>query len=186
MNIMSLDAEYNQPSRKTIQIGAAVFKARTGELLEAIEIYVNPGEPITPFITELTGITDENVVGASSILEAFEQLRLLHKKHKCFKNPLVWGSGTRNDSSQIYEQAYPTSELRELNPNFMGFRVIDAKNIMQSIQLFHNKTIRGGLEATCDRIGIGFEGDPHRALNDAINTFRAWHLLVKNFNGKGF
>lgn len=186
MNILSLDCEYNQPSGKTIQIGAAAFIAKTGELIEKFETYVNPQEPITQYITDLTGITDNDVVGAPSILQAYENLHAFYKKHKCFKNPLVWGAGTRNDSHAIYLEAYPTEELRTTNHNFMGYRVLDVKVLVQSIQVFHNKTVRGGLEKTCERMGIGFEGEAHRALTDAINTFRVWHYITKQFPTKGF
>lgn len=181
MNILSIDVEFNQPSRKTIQLAGAVFDIKTGQLIEKFETYVNPHEPIAPFITELTGITDNDVSGAPDILDAYIMLKALHKKHKCFKNSLVWGSGVRNDSDAIYKEAYPTEESRIDNNNFMGYRVIDAKTVFQSIQLYHNKSFGGGLEKTCKTLKIGFEGDPHRALNDAINTFRVWHFMVKKF-----
>jgi inhibitor of KinA sporulation pathway (predicted exonuclease) len=183
MNVMSLDCEYAQPSGKTIQIGAAAYKARTGELIAEFETYVDPGEPITQYITDLTGITDADVKGAPNILTAYEMLHEFYKKHKCFKNPLVWGAGTRNDSQHIYEEAYPDVAMRLINHNFMGYRVIDVKGIYQSIQIFNNKTVRNGLGPACERMGIGFEGEAHRALTDAKNTFRVWHFLVSKFPG---
>ena len=174
MNILSLDAEYNQPSGLTIQIGAAVFTVN-GVLLEQFETYVNPGEPIAPFITKLTGITDQNVQGAPSIKEAYEMLEYIHAKHKCFKNPVVWGSGVRNDSQIIHQESGVERE------NFMGYRVIDAKSIFQSIQMMKGQMVRGGLAKTCTTLKIGFEGRAHTALADAMNTFRVWHHLVKKF-----
>lgn len=177
MNIMTLDAEYNQPSGKTIQIGAAVYNAVTGLLIEKFETFVNPGEPISEFIVELTGITDQDVYNAPNIKDAFEMLELIHAKHKCFTNPLVWGSGVRNDSFSIYNESGVTDR-----PNFMGFRVIDVKSIFQSVQMMSNKTVRGGLKKSCETAGIGFEGRYHTALADAMNTFRLWHFLVKRFS----
>lgn len=185
MNILSLDCEYNQPSGKTIQIGAAVFSARTGKIIETFETYVNPNEPIgnvEPYdIVSLTGITDRDVAFAPTIQDAFKQLEYLHRKHKCFKNPIVWGAGTRNDSQHIYEEAGLKGPDGKLLPNFMGYRVIDVKGIFQSVQIFHNKTVRGGLKKTCETTKIGFEGRAHTALADAINTFRMWHFLVRQF-----
>lgn len=173
MNVLSIDCEFNQPSKKTIQIGAAVFKVSSGELLEKAEIYVNPGEPITPFITELTGIRDQDVANGMSIRDAYLTVKSMHERHKCFMNPIVWGSGVRNDSLAIYEE----SGVEE--PNFMGFRVIDAKTVFQSIQMMKNKQVKGGLKKACEVVGIGFEGTNHTALADAINTFRIWHFLTK-------
>jgi inhibitor of KinA sporulation pathway (predicted exonuclease) len=186
MNILTLDCEYNQPSHKVIQIGAAVYAARTGQLQGTFETYVNPGEPINRStengltdITALTGITDRDVQNAPGVLEAFLMLQDFHKKHKVFMNPLVWGAGVRNDSQLIYDEANATLPVGEKIHNFMGYRVIDVKGLFQSIQIYHNKTVRGGLAAACQKIGIGFEGEPHRALTDAMNTYRVWHYLIK-------
>lgn len=184
MNVMSLDIELNQldGKPKTIEIGAAVFKARTGELIETFQTYVNPGELITPFITELTRITDEDVKNAPNILEAYRMLEDFHKKHKCFKNPIVWGSGVRNDSSTIHQ------ESRVEDHNFMGFRVIDAKTLYQSLQMYRNSTIKGGLVTACEKLGIGFDktyGSAHGALPDALNTFKVWFHLVDRLD-RGF
>lgn len=181
MNVLSLDCEYNQPSGRTIQIGIAAFKAKTGQLVDKMEMNVDPGELINPEITKLTGIKDSDVSGAMNIKEAYDVVKEFHRKHKCFKNPIVWGSGVRNDSQHIYYEAFPTEELRQVNPNFMGYRVIDVKDVFQSIQIYNNDTVRGGLSKVCEKLGIGFEGEPHRALTDAVNTFRVWHFLVKDF-----
>lgn len=175
MNILSLDCEYNQPSGKTIQIGAAVYTV-AGVLIEQFETYVDPGEPINVEITILTGITDQNVQGAPSIKEAYEMLEFIHAKHKCFANPIVWGSGVRNDSLTIWE------ESKVDRPNFMGYRVLDAKSIYQTVMMVNGRTVRGGLVKCCEVLGIPFEGVAHTALADAMNTFRVWHYLAKRFS----
>lgn len=175
MNILTIDLEMNQPSRKVIQVGAAVYTV-TGVLVEKFETFVDPEEPINPEITTLTGVKDSDVVGAPKVKEAYEMLEFIHAKHKCFTNPLVWGSGVRNDSLTIYEQSGVD------RPNFMGYRVLDVKSIFQSVQMTNNKTVRGGLKKCCETLGIGFEGQYHTALADAMNTFRVWHFLMKRFN----
>jgi inhibitor of KinA sporulation pathway (predicted exonuclease) len=176
MKVMSLDAEYNQPSKKAIEIGAAIYDAKSGELIDTFETLVNPGEPISQEIVELTGITNSMVVNAPNIGEAFKELKAFHAKHKVFRNPIVWGSGYRNDSLALWEESGPIEE------NFMGYRVIDAKSIFQSIQIYKNKQFGGGLEKICNEIlKIGFEGSQHRALVDAKNAFRVWHFLVSRY-----
>lgn len=182
MNVMVLDLEMNQPSGKTIQVGAAVYKARTGELLETFMTYVNPGEPIEARIVELTGITDADVQGAPTVLEAYKMLEALHAKHRCFMNPLVWGSGRSNDSLHLYDEARPFLPSNE--QNFMGFRVVDVKVVFQSLAIFKNVGVRAGVEKACKKLHIEWDmayGPPHRALADAVNTFRIWHHLMENF-----
>lgn len=176
MNIMSLDAEYNQPSKKCIEIGAAIYNTKTGELIDTFETLVNPGEPISEEIVELTGITDGMVINAPRIREAFLQLQAFHSRYKVFRNPIVWGSGYSSDSVAIWKESGVTEE------NFMGYRVIDAKSIFQSIQLYKNKQFGGPMEKIMNEIlHLPFEGDPHRALVDARNAFRVWHYLVSRF-----
>lgn len=177
MNILSLDLELNQAGKpKIIEVGAAVFKSRTGELIETFQTYVDPKEPITPFITGLTRITDENVIGAPSVTEAYFLLKAFHKKHQCTRNPLLWGSGVRNDSQSLHEESGVEEQ------NFMGFRVIDAKTLYQSLQIHTNGTIKGGLVTACEKMGIPFDkryGEEHGALADSFNTFQIWFKLIK-------
>lgn len=186
--IMVLDCEFNQPSRKCIQIGAAVYDVRSAACYGSLDLYVNPGEPITPEITALTGITDRDVAGAPDIRQAWEQLKFFHKQHKVFKNPLVWGSGVRNDSSALYEEfrasifaeaAKHRAMFASCEENFMGFRVLDAKTLFQSLMLFENRGYAGGLADCMQRLGLKFEGDKHRALTDARNTFAIWYHLTR-------
>lgn len=185
MNLMVLDVELNQPSRKVIQIGAAVFNARNAALIDRLEIYVNPDETIDPFITELTGIKNSDVQSGMSIYEAYNELKRFHSKHKCFRNPMVWGSGVRNDSIAIdedYRRYAKENGMETDSENFMGFRVIDVKTIYQSVQIFENSQYSGGLKDSMKKLGLEFEGEAHRALTDAVNTFRIWYHLMRIFH----
>lgn len=177
MRVMSLDAEYNQPSRKCIQIGAAIYDAISGQLVDRFQVFVNPGELISEHITDLTGIRDSDVANAPNIKEAFALLKEFKENNgKVFMNPLVWGSGVSNDSQALYK------ESGSLEENFMGYRVIDVKGIFQSIQIIKKSQFSGSLEKVCnDVLKIGFEGQKHTALADAMNTFRVWHYLIKRF-----
>lgn len=176
MNVMVIDCEFDQPSGELIEIGAAVFKAHTGELIETFQVFVKTKDgSVSPYITELTGITSKDLENGVSPQDAYALLKDFHRKHRCFMNPIVWGSGTRNDSSTIHEQS-GTDEM-----NFMGFRVIDAKTLWQSRQMILNGRVAGGLKTCCENLGIKFDGRAHRALDDAINTFKVWHKLSSYF-----
>lgn len=164
------------PSRKTIQIGAAIFNARSATLVDKLEFYVNPGESINAEITELTGITSQDVANGVTIQQAYEDLKNFSQKYKCFRNPLVWGSGVDNDSNHIWKEAGLIEE------NFMGRRVLDVKTIYQSVAIFENSQYSGGLVDVMKKLGLTFEGRPHTALADAINTFRVWYHLMRMFH----
>jgi DNA polymerase-3 subunit epsilon len=71
-----LDLETSGGSPKTgagiTEIGAV--KIRGGEVIGTFQTFINPGTPIPPFITVLTGITDAMVIAAPKITEAFPTL----------------------------------------------------------------------------------------------------------------
>lgn len=176
MNLLSIDIELNQLlTPKVIEIGAVAFKSHNGLFIDTFHTYVDPKEPITQYITDLTGITDEKVKGAPSIQEAYYLLKEFHKKHRAFRNVCLWGSGVRNDADTIWREANVEEE------NFMGFRVLDSKTLYQSLMAHLNDKIKGGLQTALERLGLGWDdkyGPPHRAQADALNTYRLHYYLT--------
>src|SRR5437763_12615807 len=67
--VLDLETTGGSPATHAItEIGAV--KLRAGECLGRFETLVNPGVPIPPLITVLTGITEAMVIPAPSINEA--------------------------------------------------------------------------------------------------------------------
>lgn len=56
-------------------IDVAVFHVRDGEVMDKFETLVNPGRPIPPWITHLTGITDRMVDDAPTFFDIADSLK---------------------------------------------------------------------------------------------------------------
>lgn len=175
--VLVLDLEMNQPSKKIIEIGAVVAHSGGGEIIDTLNIRVNPTEYIAPFITELTGITQQDADSGKSLTDAYLELRQMAKKHRCHKQVLVWGRG---DLELLQKQLNDIGGIKNIdNWWFPGNRYTDVKTIFQFFCLAKGKTMKGGLQTACGRLGIDFEGQPHRAADDALNTFRVFYHLLK-------
>lgn len=58
-------------------------------------------------------------------------------------------------------------------------RIWDVKSLYQIHQAFKNDAVAAGLEKALKTVGMEFEGRPHDALNDALNTYRIFYELGK-------
>jgi inhibitor of KinA sporulation pathway (predicted exonuclease) len=181
MKLTSLDLELNQPSGKIVQIGAVIGDTETGEITHRLRIYVNPGEPIAPFITELCNITQEQIDKQGvSLEEAYLQLKQFHRQHSTFMNALTWGGG---DTQGIYDQL---SEDARLDWCF-GRRWIDAKTVHVSNTIAKNNSVySGGLKSALKAWKLKFIGRPHDAQDDAENTFRLYYEMLFNIRHGSF
>lgn len=183
----ALDLEMNQPSGKIIQIGAVVGNILTGEIIDKFRLHVNPHEQlgfcndITKSITDLTGITQEEVDNAPDLEEAYKQLREFHKKHNSFINPITWGGG---DAEEIRRQLpCPINKTWVIESHSWPFgrRWIDVKTLYVSWRLQYGKPPVGGLAKAMTNVGLKFEGRKHDAESDALNTFRMYKRMLELF-----
>jgi inhibitor of KinA sporulation pathway (predicted exonuclease) len=173
--IVSLDLELNQPSGRIVQIGALVGNVRTGEVVSHFDAKVNPGEPFSSTIAELTGISALELQSAPSLavageavatwLTAWDSVRIL--------NPLTWGGG----DTVILREQLGLSEERWM----FGRRWIDVKTLYVAWRMAHNKEISGGLAKAMTKLGLAFQGRKHNAIDDALNTFRMYRVLLAEF-----
>lgn len=182
----SIDLEMNQPSGKIIQIGAVVGNIKTGEILDSLSVIVNPHEQlgtcndIETTITELTGITQEQVDAGVELEEAYLVLRDFHKKHGSFINPITWGGGDAEEVRQQLESEF-SAEGKELPAWCFGRRWIDAKTLFVSWRFAHGQPIKSGLAKAMLKVGLRFQGRKHNALDDAKNTFIMYKRLLELF-----
>jgi DNA polymerase III epsilon subunit-like protein len=183
MNFLSLDLELNNapdnttPNPKIIEVGVSIGDLElSDDTFKVFHWYLDPREPIYPNITELTGITDEDISNrAVSHETCAQELSDLIAEHKCFVNPVTWGGG---DSVALLKEFRD----RGITFNHFGRRWIDVKtyHVMRSIAI--GGSYKGGLSSVMGRYRLPFKGTPHRAHIDAFNTLRLFKLLVNRHN----
>ena len=176
---LSLDLELNNGPGvvrpKIIQVGICIadIHSPTSEWITR-KWYIDPNEPIYQFITELTGITDQDIKDhAVDHQTVANDLIELIREHDVFVNPITWGGG---DSSELKQEFID----RSIDFPAFGRRWIDTKTIFVFQQLAAGKNYAGGLSSVMGRYKIQFEGLAHRADVDAYNTMKLWAYYVKN------
>lgn len=177
INFFSLDLELNNKNDgtvpKIIQVGVAIGSPVSSNPIRTFSWYLNPEEPITPFISNLTGITDEIIQEkAVSHQTLAEELGALLKVNNCFVNPIVWGQG---DASEL------KSEFQERNIDFpfFGRRIFDVKTLYVFQQMVEGKSPSGGLRKSMISYDLDFVGQSHNAEYDALNTLRFFFYFIK-------
>lgn len=170
---LALDLELNQPSGKIIQVGVAIGDKNTRfEDYVVRKWYIDPQEPISEFITDLTGITDANIrAEAYSHEHVARELGELIKEHKTFTNSVVWGGG---------DQVELLAEFAKNNVDFphFGRRWIDVKTWYTYLMLTRGKKPSGGLASAMGYFKLHFKGQAHRADVDAANTLALFFKLL--------
>ena len=153
---------------ETIEIGAVLVRASTLEVEAEYQSFVRPVRhpTLTPFCTELTGITQEMLAGAPAFPEAMEALR---QAMLVGRWGVVWGSWGLFDDTQLRRDCahhgidYPMPEHMNL------------KNVFSAAQ---GRRKRYGMSKALRLCGLALEGDHHRALADAKNIARMLPWIV--------
>lgn len=183
-NFIALDLELNNapdnstPNPKIIQVGVAVGNMEmTPDQYITKKWYLDPREPIFPFITELTGISDSDIEQYSvSRAECAIELSEFIIKHQPFTNPITWGGG---DSSGLLSEF----KSRDIHFPHFGRRWIDVKTIYTYLQWAKGKnTAKSSLNSALNAFKMKFDGEQHRADNDAKNTLALFFRMLKRQN----
>lgn len=92
-NYLALDLELNKDDKdnltKIIQVGVAVGNPTDPKAIKTWSWYFDPGEPISPFIVGLTGITDQVIKEkAVPLAQVAEELSQVIKDNNVFINPI--------------------------------------------------------------------------------------------------
>ena len=178
---LALDLELNNapdgstPNPRIIQVGVAIgdYDHFLENEIITHKWYFDPEELIYPFITELTGITDDDIrqhaVSHTVFAEEFAELM---KEYKPFINPITWGGG---DILELKAEL----ENRNVHFPYFGRRWIDVKTWYTLHMLAKAKNPSGGLRSAMAEYKLKFQGTPHRADDDALNTLRLFFTILE-------
>lgn len=177
-NYIALDLELNNLKNgqvpKIIEVGVAIGSPAEPDKITTVNWYLDPEEPISPFIANLTGITDDTIrEKALPHSRVAKELGALIDVYKCYCNPITWGQG---DAEEL------KAEFKERNIDFpyFGRRIFDVKTVYVFKQMVKGCSLSGSLKKAMGSYGVKFRGEPHRASVDAENTLRfLFHFLNK-------
>jgi inhibitor of KinA sporulation pathway (predicted exonuclease) len=172
MKMMALDLEMAQPSNNIIQIGAVIGDIYTGEIVGKFNIITKlPNEEqLSPYIINLTGITQEQVDKAPHLQDAYCKLIEFYTLYQpCNRIVLTWGG---EDMNTLRSQLYPDTHWP------FGRRWTDVKTLCIVDRIKQKKSFKGGLSKTVKQLGLNFEGIAHNAEADALNTFKVFSYLI--------
>jgi inhibitor of KinA sporulation pathway (predicted exonuclease) len=175
MNLISIDLELNQPSKKIIQLGYVISNVKTQTIKCSKRLYVNPCEVLSNDIINLTGITQKQVDCGSALFTAYHIMCQDIQKYQVTKHPIQWGL----DHFELRNQ------LRlEWDEYVFRRRAHDIKSFYQLYQMTtpNGKTVAGLNNALkqCDLSWDVKHGHQHDALADAYNTLLIYfHLSDK-------
>jgi inhibitor of KinA sporulation pathway (predicted exonuclease) len=177
--IIDLEATCNNEDSFTdddmeiIEIGAVMMNARNFSIEGTFQSFVRPQRHplLTPFCIKLTSITQNQVDHAPTYPEA---MAAFGEWLSGYTNWLFcsWGNFDKRQFEQdcrVHSVVYPFGS--------------EHKNLKNSFSKSLGVKKGFGLQRALKRMGLDFEGTPHRALSDAINTARVVRAVLEKSNG---
>jgi inhibitor of KinA sporulation pathway (predicted exonuclease) len=172
---VALDLEYNQPSGTIIQVGVAIGSSSQNQQQYIVRRWnLQVDESISEFITQLTGITNEDCSAGVTLAQCAKELGDLLREQEVFVNPVTWGGGDSADLLRTFAQA-------QIEFHHFGRRWIDVKTWTTLLSLARTRTAtiqHGGLSKAMARYKLQFVGKAHRADVDALNTLRLFFAIL--------
>lgn len=163
------DGTVPRDQMEIIEIGAVLVGMEDLEVLDTFQTLVLPvrHQELTPFCTELTGITQNMVeddgVPFADAMAALKQWMRLGERHAVFGS---WGDYDRKQFDQdcrFHRITYPMPHHINLKKRF---------SIKQGLRK------RLGMAGALKKCGLPLEGNHHRALDDAKNISKLLPWIV--------
>ena len=143
----------------------AIFKHDGKKIIDQYSTFVNPERSIPPFISKLTGITNEMVKDAPKFFEVAKEI------FEMLENNIFVAHNVNFDYSFL------KNEFQGLGGNF-NLNKLCTVRLSRKILPGHQSYSLGKL---CDALGIGINGR-HRAMGDARATAELMTILIEGDN----
>ncbi len=152
----------NAENDNIIEIGA--LKVREGKVVERFMEFLKPDEPISPMITNITGITNEMVKDAK------DTKTVIHDFVNFCEDRVLVGHNIMFDYKFTKKYALQYGETFEK-------KGIDTLKIARKV---HKDLESKSLGALCEHYQI-VNNAAHRAYHDALATAKIYHMLAHYF-----
>jgi DNA polymerase III subunit epsilon len=149
-----------------------VVKVKGGEVLGTFQSFVDPGHSLPPFITQLTGITDEMLISAPFIDEI---LPTLFQFLGSSDETVVVAHNSPFDLSFL-KAASITHEIE-----WPDYLTVDTARLARAV-LDRDEVINCKLSTLAEFFGAS-TSPSHRALDDAMATVDVLHGLIERLAG---
>ncbi|MCX4244313.1 3'-5' exonuclease [Paraliomyxa miuraensis] len=162
--VVDLEATCDRPESfprdesEIIEIGAVLVDPTSLAPLDEFQTFVRPVQhpELTPFCTELTSITQEQVRHAPMLRIAIERLR------RFLPQPVTLASWGAYDRNQFRRESQRKRIGLPWDQQHLNIKESFAKLVGQ----------RMGVGQALHRVGLRFSGTPHRGIDDARNIVR--------------
>ena len=149
-----------------------VVKVKGGEVLGTFQSFVDPGHSLPPFITQLTGITDEMLISAPFIDEIL---------------PTLFEFLGSSDETVVvaHNSPFDLSFLKAASINheieWPDYLTVDTARLARAV-LDRDEVINCKLSTLAEFFGAS-TSPSHRALDDAMATVDVLHGLIERLAG---
>ncbi len=156
---LNVDTDY------IIEIGA--LKVKDGKVCERFMEFVKPQAPISPMITNITGITNEMVAGARNTCDVIRDFVEFCEDFVLIGHNIMFDYKFTKKYASEYGFAFEKSGIDTLKIARKVLCNLDSKS----------------LGTLCEHYGI-INQAAHRAYHDALATAKIYHYLAHDFEDK--
>lgn len=171
LNATVIDLEMtglNARTEKIIEIGAG--KIRDGEVVDTYEMLLNPGRKLDEKTVQITGITDEMLIGRPTFAQIKDDLL------EFIGDDILLGHNV------IFDYSFLKKAVINESPKGTRFDRCGVDTLKIARRFLPGEQ-KKQLTALCEFYGIDYHA--HRALDDAIATYRLYEMLWKTYYGQG-